>query len=171
MKKQPDREKLFASACALDGRDEALRQWVTDSGAVALISDNFGSRRRGAAMPRRFLRTLPLHAHCLFKLGCYLGEMFWLTELADWLRANGRNRFLFTGPPCGCRARSIARDTRRDGVVRDTRRDGVMRDFRRGGVTWRIESDTSLFTCSRHPALRAGRIGGVPAALFRGHRW
>jgi hypothetical protein len=35
----------------------------------------------------------------MFKLGCYLGEMFYLTELADWLRANGRNRFLFTGPP------------------------------------------------------------------------
>ena len=31
--------------------------------------------------------------------GCYLGEMFYLTELADWLRANRRNRFLFTGPP------------------------------------------------------------------------
>ena len=43
--------------------------------------------------------TLPLHAHCLFKLGCYLGEMFYLTELADWLRANNRSRFLFTGPP------------------------------------------------------------------------
>ena len=42
---------------------------------------------------------LPLHAHCLFKLGCYLGEMWYLTELADWLRANGRNRFLLTAPP------------------------------------------------------------------------
>ncbi len=75
-------------------------QWVTDSGAVALISDNFGVE----ATPARpcmddFCATLPLHAHCLFKLGCYLGEMFYLTELADWLRANGRNRFLFTGPP------------------------------------------------------------------------
>ncbi|MEO9188694.1 MAG: cyclase family protein, partial [Acetobacteraceae bacterium] len=42
MNKQPDREKLFASACALDGRDARLLRWVTDSGAVALISDNFG---------------------------------------------------------------------------------------------------------------------------------
>jgi hypothetical protein len=33
----------------------------------------------------------PLHVHCLFHLGCYLGEMFYLTPLADWLRANGRN--------------------------------------------------------------------------------
>ena len=100
MKQQPDRDKLFASACALDGRDPRLLQWVTDSGAVALISDNFAVE----ATPARpclddFCATLPLHAHCLFKLGCYLGEMFYLTELADWLRAHGRNRFLFTGPP------------------------------------------------------------------------
>jgi len=100
MNKQPDREKLFSSACGLDGRDPRLQQWVTDSGAVALISDNFGVE----ATPARpclddICATLPLHAHCLFKLGCYLGEMFYLTPLADWLRANGRNRFLFTGPP------------------------------------------------------------------------
>jgi hypothetical protein len=43
--------------------------------------------------------TLPLHAHCLFRLGCYLGEMWYLTELADWLRAAGRSRFLLTAPP------------------------------------------------------------------------
>ncbi|HJS87433.1 MAG TPA: cyclase family protein [Acetobacteraceae bacterium] len=100
MKKQPDRERLFASACALDGRDPRLLQWVTDSGAVALISDNFAVE----ASPARpcmdeVCATLPLHAHCLFRLGCYLGEMWYLTELADWLRANGRTRFLLTAPP------------------------------------------------------------------------
>jgi len=100
MSKQPDREKLFSTSCALDGRDARLQQWVTDSGAVALISDHFAVE----AMPASpcmddFCATLPLHAHCLFRLGCYLGEMFYLTPLADWLRANGRNRFLFTGPP------------------------------------------------------------------------
>ena len=47
----------------------------------------------------RGFKVLPLHEHCLFKLACYLGEMFYLTELADWLRANSRSRFLFTGPP------------------------------------------------------------------------
>jgi hypothetical protein len=65
-----------------------------------LISDNFAVE----SMPARpcmddVCATLPLHEHCLFKLGCYLGEMFYLTELADWLRANHRSRFLFTGPP------------------------------------------------------------------------
>jgi hypothetical protein len=100
MKQQPDREKLFASACALDGRDSRLLHWVTDSGAVALISDNFVVE----ATPARpclddFRASPPLHARCLFKLGCYLGEMFYLTEFADWPRAHGRTRFLFTGPP------------------------------------------------------------------------
>jgi len=100
MNKQPDRERLMAGTVGLDGRDPKLQQWVTDSGAVALISDNFAVE----SMPARpcmddACATLPLHAHCLFKLGCYLGEMFYLTELADWLRANHRSRFLFTGPP------------------------------------------------------------------------
>ena len=100
MKKQPDREKLIASTVGLDGRDPMLQQWVTDSGAVALIADNFAVE----SLPARpcmddVCATLPLHAHCLFRLGCYLGEMFYLTELADWLRANHRSRFLFTGPP------------------------------------------------------------------------
>ncbi|MBV8869847.1 MAG: cyclase family protein [Acetobacteraceae bacterium] len=100
MNKRPDRQKLFASACALDGRDPRLLQWVTDSGAVALISDNFAVE----ASPARpclddVCATLPLHAHCLFRLGCYLGEMWYLTELADWLRENRRTRFLLTAPP------------------------------------------------------------------------
>jgi hypothetical protein len=43
--------------------------------------------------------TLPLHAHCLFRLGVYLGEMWYLSDLADWLRAAGRSRFLLTAPP------------------------------------------------------------------------
>ena len=43
--------------------------------------------------------SLPLHAHCLFKLGVYLGEIWHLSDLADWLRANNRSRFLLTAPP------------------------------------------------------------------------
>ena len=100
MKKNPDPKLLFANTCALDGRDTKLLQWITDSGAVALFADNYGVE----ATPARpcaddYCATLPLHAHCLFKLGCYLGEMWYLTELAEWLRANDRNRFLLTAPP------------------------------------------------------------------------
>ena len=100
MNKRPDRQRLFASACALDGRDPRLLQWVTDSGAVALISDNFAVEASPARPCLDDVRaTLPLHAHCLFRLGCYLGEMWYLTELADWLRENRRTRFLLTAPP------------------------------------------------------------------------
>jgi hypothetical protein len=40
-----------------------------------------------------------LHAHCLFRLGVYLGEIWYLSELADWLRERNRSRFLLTAPP------------------------------------------------------------------------
>ncbi len=43
--------------------------------------------------------ALPLHQHCLFKLGIHLGELWHLSELAAWLRAHGRTRFLLTAPP------------------------------------------------------------------------
>jgi len=42
---------------------------------------------------------MPLHEHCLFKNGIHLGEMWYLTELARWLRSQRRNRFLLTAPP------------------------------------------------------------------------
>jgi kynurenine formamidase len=100
MNKQPDPRVLFATTSALDGRDDRLLQWITDSGLVALLADNYAVE----AAPARpcadaYCASLPLHAHCLFKLGVYLGEMWYLTELADWLRANNRNRFLLTAPP------------------------------------------------------------------------
>jgi hypothetical protein len=100
MKKQPDPKVLFATTSAFDGRDAKLQQWVTDSGAVALLADNYAVESTPARpCADDYCAMLPLHAHCLFKLGCYLGEMWHLTELADWLRANGRNRFLLTAPP------------------------------------------------------------------------
>jgi hypothetical protein len=42
---------------------------------------------------------LPIHHLCLFKLGVPLGEMWYLDELATWLREHGRSRFLLTAPP------------------------------------------------------------------------
>ena len=42
---------------------------------------------------------LPLHHLCLFKLGVPLGELWYLHELAHWLREHGRSRFLLTAPP------------------------------------------------------------------------
>jgi hypothetical protein len=43
--------------------------------------------------------AMPIHHLTLFKLGCYLGEFFYLTPLAEHLAKVGRNAFLFTCPP------------------------------------------------------------------------
>jgi len=99
MNRQPD-ASVHNVCAALDGRDARLQQWVTDSGLVALISDNYAVE----ASPARPCEgapcaALPLHGHCLFRLGVYLGELWYLTELADWLRAHRRSRFLLTAPP------------------------------------------------------------------------
>ena len=99
--RKPD--EIVHDICAvLDGRDARLQQWVTDCGAVALISDNYAVE----SVPSRpcdahadHCASLPLHAHCLFRLGVYLGEIWYLSELADWLRARNRSRFLLTAPP------------------------------------------------------------------------
>jgi hypothetical protein len=100
MNGDPDPAVLFATTSALDGRDDRLLQWITDSGLVALISDNYGveSTPAGPCLDD-YCAMLPLHGHCLFKLGVYLGEMWLLSDLADWLRAHGRSRFLLTAPP------------------------------------------------------------------------
>lgn len=100
MQKNPDNDLLRNSCAKLDGRDERLLEWITESGLVAIISDNIAVE----ASPSRPCEghdctLLPLHAHCLFKLGVHLGEMWDLGDLADWLRAHGRSRFLLTAPP------------------------------------------------------------------------
>ncbi len=83
----------------LDGRDERLLRWITDSGTVALISDNYAVEVEPARNVKGAHAALPLHEHCLFKLGASLGELWYLSPLADWLRAHARNRFLLTAPP------------------------------------------------------------------------
>jgi len=99
MNKEPDVERLERSSAALDGRDERLLQWITDTGLVALISDNYAVEHYPATAAPDPCCALPLHAHCLFKLGVPLGEIWHLTPLADWLKINGRSRFLLTAPP------------------------------------------------------------------------
>ncbi|KAI9034581.1 hypothetical protein DFJ74DRAFT_700957 [Hyaloraphidium curvatum] len=102
-KGQPTKELLFGTGAVLDGRDPELLQWVTDSGVVALISDNYAVEAfpepNPPADPSIPHAALGLHEHCLFKLGCYLGELWYLTELADYLKSVGRTAFLLTAPP------------------------------------------------------------------------
>jgi Predicted metal-dependent hydrolase len=100
MNKQPDGEVLANSCAALDGRDEKLLQWITDSGIVALCADNFAVE----AYPARdgsgdSYPGLPLHNHCLFKLGIHLGDLWYFGELAKWLRDHNRSSFFLTAPP------------------------------------------------------------------------
>ena len=100
MKRDPDEALLHGACAALDGRDERLLNWITRSGLAALVADNYAVEAfpsRPCAEDR--CAALPLHAHCLFKLGVNLGELWHLSELADHLRAAGRSRFLLTAPP------------------------------------------------------------------------
>jgi kynurenine formamidase len=89
------------AACAvLDGHDKRLLQWITDSGVAAIASDNIAVEAVAKHLPDDYCGSaLPLHEHCLFKLGVPLAEMWHLAELAQWLRSKGRTRFMLTAPP------------------------------------------------------------------------
>jgi hypothetical protein len=99
MNRDPDVHVLENACACLDGRDERLLRWITDSGIAALIADNYAVELYPAKPKHGTRPNLPLHEHCLFKLGVPLGELWWLRDLATWLRAHGRNRFLLTAPP------------------------------------------------------------------------
>jgi len=98
---QPDADVLHGACAVLNGRDPKLLQWVTDSGLVALCADNYAVEGFPAKPPQQggLHAALPLHEHCLFKLGIPLAELWYFTELAAWLRANKRSRFFLTAPP------------------------------------------------------------------------
>ena len=99
MNRRPDPHALNHSCAALDGRDPRLQQWVMDSGVAALISDNVAVERYPSESGSGLRPLVPLHELCLFKLGIPLGELWWLSELTDYMRAAGRTRFLLTAPP------------------------------------------------------------------------
>lgn len=94
-----DAELAHNRCAALDGRDQALLRWITDSFLAVLIADNFAVEAFPAQSQLGCCANAPLHEHCLFKLGVHLGELWHLTPLAEWLRAAGRHRFMLTAPP------------------------------------------------------------------------
>jgi kynurenine formamidase len=102
MNRRPDVARLHETGSGLDGRDMRLLNWIVDVRLACLIADNPAvelivpklTEPRALRQPR-----LPLHEHCLFKNGIHLGELWYLTELAVWLRAHRRSRFLLTAPP------------------------------------------------------------------------
>ena len=98
--RDPDPQKIHAMCAYLDARDEALLDWISESQISALVADNYaveGLVGRDRDESRHSL--LPIHHLCLFKLGVPLGELWYLHELATWLRDNNRSRFLLTAPP------------------------------------------------------------------------
>jgi len=102
MDRQPDPRKIHMMCTSLDARDEALLEWIADSQISALIADNYAVELMiGSQFDKDPSRHsfLPIHHLCLFKLGVPLGEMWYLHELAAWLREHGRSRFLLTAPP------------------------------------------------------------------------
>ncbi len=96
---QPDPRELERTGAVLDGSDPALLDWITQSGIAALCADNYAVEAYPARTAGPGHSILPLHHHCLFKLGVPLAELWYLKDLADWLHEQGRNRFLLTAPP------------------------------------------------------------------------
>jgi kynurenine formamidase len=88
---------MYGSCAALDGHDQRLLRWIDDTGIAAIVADNVGVEMLTLDGPAELL--LPLHHQCLFKLGMPLGELWYFRDLAAWLKANGRTRFLLTAPP------------------------------------------------------------------------
>jgi hypothetical protein len=99
MNKQPDHAVLDRTGAALDGTDRRLLEWLEASEIVSLIADNPAVEHVDSSKDHRTHELLPLHMHCIFKLGMHLGELFWLSELAAYLREAGRHAFLLTSPP------------------------------------------------------------------------
>lgn len=95
----PDPDRLHQAGAVLNGADEALLDWITQSGIVAICADNYAVEAYPAHNTGSRKSLLPLHHHCLFKLGLPLAELWYLRDLAQWLEANQRNRFLLTAPP------------------------------------------------------------------------
>ncbi len=96
----PDPAVLHQSCAGLDGRDERLLRWIAESGIAVLVADNYAVEvyPNPPAAPGS-CEALPLHQACLFRLGIHLGELWYLTPLARWLRQNDRHHFLLTCPP------------------------------------------------------------------------
>lgn len=96
---QPDAEQLHHTCSVLDGADEQLLNWITDSGIAAICADNYAVEAYPARAREGKKSLLPLHHHCLFKLGLPLAELWYLKDLAHALHSLNRNRFLLTAPP------------------------------------------------------------------------
>ena len=98
--RDPDPRQIHMMCTYLDARDESLLEWITESQISALVADNYAVEGMVGKDPDPSRHSfLPIHNRCLFRLGVPLGELWYLHELATWLREHGRSRFLLTAPP------------------------------------------------------------------------
>jgi kynurenine formamidase len=98
--RNPDPAQVHTVCSYLDARDRSLLEWISESQIAALVADNYaveGLLGRDRDPTRHSF--LPIHHLCLFRLGVPLGELWYLHELATWLREHERSRFLLTAPP------------------------------------------------------------------------
>lgn len=99
MKGFPD-DSINRACSVLNGFDKKLQNWIIESGIAAIASDNLAVEAIGKHPPKNELGSnLPLHELCLFRLGVHLGELWYLADLAKWLKVHNRSRFLLTAPP------------------------------------------------------------------------
>jgi hypothetical protein len=89
----------LAACPGLDGGDRALLQWIERSGLAVICADNPMVEKMQGVSHCHGQAFLPLHEHCLVKLGIHLGELWWFGALAPWLAAHERAHFLLTAPP------------------------------------------------------------------------
>jgi kynurenine formamidase len=98
--REPDPVEIHRTCAYLDANDDALLDWIADSQIAALVADNYAVEGMVAGKRHEGRHSLlPIHHLCLFKLGVPLGELWYLHELAAWLREHNRSRFLLTAPP------------------------------------------------------------------------
>jgi kynurenine formamidase len=98
--REPDPVQIHRMCAYLDARDPSLLEWITESQIAGLVADNYAVEGLVGRDPDQSRHSLlPIHHLCLFLLGVPLGELWYLHELATWLREHGRNRFLLTAPP------------------------------------------------------------------------
>ena len=90
---------VLAACPGLDGSDRALLDWISSSGIAAICADNPMVEKLEGVESCKGKALLPLHEHCLVKLGIHLGELWWFGGIAPWLTAHNRAHFLLTAPP------------------------------------------------------------------------
>jgi len=98
--RNPDPVHIHTTCSYLDARDESLLEWIAESQIAALVADNYAVEGLlGKDRDPSRHSFLPIHHLCLFRLGVPLGELWYLHELAAWLREHERSSFLLTAPP------------------------------------------------------------------------